>query len=82
MGLPPCTMHADGSTSSALDAVLDWSLTLSLGEQQRLAWARLLLGAPALALLDEASSALDQATEAELYEVCGCECGWGWTGGG
>jgi len=63
---------ADGATSTALDAVLDWSLTLSLGEQQRLAWARLLLAKPKLALLDEASSALDQELEADLYQVRGC----------
>lgn len=47
----------------------DWSRVLSLGEQQRLAFARLLLQAPRLALLDEATSALDLATEAALYEA-------------
>jgi ABC-type glutathione transport system ATPase component len=69
---------SDNCTSSALDAVLDWSLTLSLGEQQRLAWARLLLAKPMLALLDEASSAMDQELEAVLYKVrsstAGDEC--------
>lgn len=61
----------DGSASStsALDAVADWAGTLSLGEQQRLAWARLLLARPQLALLDEATSALDQETEAALYKA-------------
>mmetsp|Transcript_7310 Transcript_7310/g.17664 ORF Transcript_7310/g.17664 Transcript_7310/m.17664 type:complete len:821 (+) Transcript_7310:19-2481(+) len=62
-------LQPDGSTSTALDTVLDWSLTLSLGEQQRLAWARLLLAKPRLALLDEASSALDQELEADLYQA-------------
>ncbi|KAG2501210.1 hypothetical protein HYH03_001023 [Edaphochlamys debaryana] len=57
------------SLSSALDAVADWSGSLSLGEQQRLGWARLLLARPRLALLDEATSALDQETEAKLYKV-------------
>ncbi|MBM4312487.1 MAG: ABC transporter ATP-binding protein/permease, partial [Deltaproteobacteria bacterium] len=41
------------------DAVLDWGQLLSLGEQQRLAFARLLLAKPAYAILDEATSALD-----------------------
>lgn len=67
----PCAPARAGDTAaaSALDATADWALTLSLGEQQRLAWARLLLAAPQLALLDEASSALDTEVEAELYQV-------------
>ena len=40
---------------------------LSLGEQQRLAFARLLLASPRLALLDESTSALDTDNEAHLY---------------
>jgi putative ATP-binding cassette transporter len=40
---------------------------LSLGEQQRLAFARLLLNSPQFAVLDEATSALDVATEKRLY---------------
>ena len=45
----------------------DWPRLLSLGEQQRLAFARLLLNSPAFAVLDEATSALDVATEERLY---------------
>ncbi len=45
----------------------DWDRTLSMGEQQRLAFARLLLMAPRYAFLDEATSALDLANEARLY---------------
>lgn len=45
----------------------DWNRVLSGGEQQRIGFARLLLRQPALAVLDEASSALDLAAEAELY---------------
>jgi ABC-type uncharacterized transport system fused permease/ATPase subunit len=52
-----------------LDYVADWSGILSLGEQQRLAFARLLLAAPRLALLDEATSALDTTNEGLLYKV-------------
>lgn len=47
--------------------VADWAARLSLGEQQRLAFARVLLAAPALVLLDESTSALDLANEARLY---------------
>ena len=59
----PDLLHRTGG----LDAVLDWSHILSLGEQQRLAFARLILTRPAYAVLDEATSALDVANEARLY---------------
>ena len=52
-----------------LDEVADWSHILSLGEQQRIAFARVLLVRPAWAFLDEATSALDEAREKELYEM-------------
>eukprot|EP00887_Chlorella_sp_A99_P002377 scaffold10.g2377.t1 len=50
-----------------LDAVADWSSVLSLGEQQRLAFARVLLARPRLVLMDESTSALDTSNEALLY---------------
>jgi len=50
------------------DADLDWAEILSLGEQQRLAFARLLLTEPPYAILDEATSALDLENEQHLYE--------------
>jgi ABC-type uncharacterized transport system fused permease/ATPase subunit len=53
--------------ASPLDLVADWAATLSLGEQQRLAFARLLLAKPKLALLDEATSALDVQNETRVY---------------
>jgi putative ATP-binding cassette transporter len=46
---------------------LDWADVLSLGEQQRLAFARLLLNRPGYAVLDEATSALGLEDEAALY---------------
>lgn len=46
-----------------LDSLHEWSSVLSLGEQQRVAFARLLLSQPKLALLDESTSALDEANE-------------------
>jgi putative ATP-binding cassette transporter len=52
-----------------IDMVDDWSKRLSLGEQQRLAFARLLLIRPALVFLDEATSALDEKSEAALYRM-------------
>ena len=50
-----------------LDIKQDWPRLLSLGEQQRLAFARLLLNSPRFVVLDEATSALDVATEKHLY---------------
>lgn len=49
------------------DIHLDWADVLSLGEQQRLAFARLLINQPGWAVLDEATSALDMENEANLY---------------
>jgi putative ATP-binding cassette transporter len=50
-----------------LDQVVDWTNVLSLGEQQRVSFARLFLRAPLLAFLDEATSALDEPNERLLY---------------
>ncbi|MBE8955267.1 MAG: ABC transporter ATP-binding protein/permease [Quinella sp. 2Q5] len=52
-----------------LDTADDWSRILSLGEQQRLAFARVLLSAPDYIFLDEATSALDEPREIEMYEL-------------
>ena len=51
------------------DVELDWADVLSLGEQQRLAFARLLLTQPQYAMLDEATSALDVQNEEHLYRL-------------
>lgn len=50
-----------------LDVELDWAKVLSVGEQQRIAFARVLLSAPRFAILDEATSAMDTANESSLY---------------
>ena len=50
-----------------LEIKQDWPRVLSLGEQQRLAFARLLLNSPRFVVLDEATSALDVNTEQILY---------------
>jgi putative ATP-binding cassette transporter len=52
-----------------LERVLDWSNVLSLGEQQRIAFARLFLRKPKFAFLDEATSALDEQNQQELYQL-------------
>lgn len=45
----------------------DWSKILSLGEQQRVAFARILLQRPQLLFLDEATSALDERNQDMMY---------------
>ena len=52
-----------------LDIKQDWQRILSQGEQQRLAFARLLLNSPKFVILDEATSALDIQTEYYLYNL-------------
>lgn len=51
------------------DADLDFGKLLSVGEQQRLALARVLLTRPRYVFLDEATSALDAKNELALYEL-------------
>jgi putative ATP-binding cassette transporter len=58
-----------GWLAAELDDVQNWSQRLSLGEQQRLAFARILLLKPALLFLDEATSALDEVFEERLYSL-------------
>jgi vitamin B12/bleomycin/antimicrobial peptide transport system ATP-binding/permease protein len=52
-----------------LDEDGNWALRLSIGEQQRLAFARVLLARPEIVFLDEATSALDEAAEMSLYRL-------------
>lgn len=47
----------------------NWGVILSLGEQQRLAFGRLLLNQPRIAFLDEATSALDEGLEDAMYRL-------------
>lgn len=46
-----------------------WDEVLSVGEQQRLGFARLLFNAPAFAVMDEATSALDEDAEASCMRL-------------
>lgn len=50
------------------DKEVNWENILSLGEQQRLAFARLLVSRPSFTILDEATSALDLTNEESLYQ--------------
>ena len=58
-----------GHLKAQLDGEENWSQRLSLGEQQRLAFARILLVEPAILFLDEATSALDERSEVKLYSL-------------
>jgi putative ATP-binding cassette transporter len=63
VGLPNLAERFGG-----LDVEQDWSDVLSLGEQQRVAFARLFITRPRYAILDEATSALDIKNEENLYQ--------------
>jgi len=58
-----------GVLTERLEEVNYWSKELSLGEQQKLAFARVLLQKPAWVFLDEATSALDSRSESRMYEL-------------
>lgn len=51
-----------------LETEADWGKILSLGEQQRVAFARALIAKPRFIILDEATSALDSTNEEMLYQ--------------
>ncbi|MFN6478151.1 ABC transporter ATP-binding protein/permease [Nostoc sp. DedQUE07] len=56
------------SRVEGFDTEVPWENILSLGEQQRLAFARLLVTHPRFTILDEATSALDLKNEGSLYQ--------------
>jgi len=58
-----------GHLAAQLDRVDDWSRILSLGEQQRVAFARVLFNRPRVVFLDEATSATDEGLEHALYTL-------------
>ncbi|BAZ21893.1 ABC transporter-related protein [Kalymmatonema gypsitolerans NIES-4073] len=56
------------SRVDGFDTEVPWENILSLGEQQRLAFARLVVSHPSFTILDEATSALDLKNEGNLYQ--------------
>ena len=58
-----------GYLKELLDTEDDWQHKLSPGELQRIAFVRILITRPRLVLLDEATAALDEDTEAALYRL-------------
>jgi ABC-type uncharacterized transport system fused permease/ATPase subunit len=59
----------EGDEFAGLDVVMDWSNMLSLGEQQRLGFGRVLVHNPKLIIVDEATSAMDVAAEERMYRL-------------
>ena len=62
VNLPDLAARFDG-----FDSERDWADVFSLGEQQRIAFARILIAKPKYVILDEATSALDVKNEENLY---------------
>ena len=58
-----------GHLAGRLNEVQDWAKVLSPGEQQRIAFARVLLTKPAVIFLDEATSAIDEGQEFAIYRL-------------
>ncbi|NYT59627.1 ABC transporter ATP-binding protein/permease [Alcaligenaceae bacterium] len=58
-----------GHLADKLDMTADWGRILSLGEQQRLAFGRVLLAEPDAIFLDEATSAMDEGLEDAMYRL-------------
>ncbi len=58
-----------GHLCNRLDEIQDWSKVLSPGEQQRIAFARVLLQQPDLIFLDESTSAIDEGQEFAIYRM-------------
>lgn len=58
-----------GHLKDKLNEVHDWNAVLSLGEQQRLNFARLIIAKPAWIILDEPTASMDKALENKLFNV-------------
>jgi vitamin B12/bleomycin/antimicrobial peptide transport system ATP-binding/permease protein len=58
-----------GHLTDKLDEEGPWDQTLSGGEKQRLAFSRILLHSPDIVVLDEATAALDPASQIKLMEL-------------
>ena len=58
-----------GHLADKLEQENDWTRVLSLGEQQRLSFARVLLHKPTVAFLDEATASIDEGLEDAMYRL-------------
>ena len=58
-----------GHLTNRLNECQDWSKVLSPGEQQRIAFARVLLQKPSVIFLDESTSAIDEGQEYAIYRM-------------
>ena len=65
----PSSASASSISSSRIDEEAPWDQTLSGGEKQRLAFARILLHNPDIIVLDEATAALDPKSQDKLMEL-------------
>lgn len=65
------SLHKCGLSNleQSLENIENWSAKLSLGEQQRISFARVLLHKPNWLILDEATSALDESYERQMYQL-------------
>jgi len=67
-------MHVMERVDGGLDTTRRWSEELSLGEQQRVGIARILVHRPRYAILDEATSANDMLSERKMYACVAETC--------
>lgn len=58
-----------GHLAEKLTQENDWTRVLSLGEQQRLSFARVLMHKPLAAFLDEATASMDEGLEDAMYRL-------------
>ena len=58
-----------GHLADKLEQENDWTRVLSLGEQQRLSFARVLMHKPVVAFLDEATASMDEGLEDAMYRL-------------
>jgi putative ATP-binding cassette transporter len=56
-----------------INEIKDWAKVLSVGEQQRIAFARILVNEPRVVFLDESTSAMDEGLELMLYRLLRAE---------